>query len=369
MGSHNQEQFSTRDGQVQTIEELIVSFLPPDATEADLPAALDYATREAAKQVVERLYQDQPRMLKEHYKRRQGFERRLAQVWGRALDLYETAFTCCLEAGEEFYVRHCGDSSDQHDPKFEALVLLHARACMVASEIHGLMRTGHAVGAQARWRTLHELAVISFILREADEEVAQRFLDHRVVERYKDAQQYQLHCETLGYEKLSNTEFDEIHSQYKRVIDHYGQNFKRDWGWARDGLGGADPNFAALERVAGLGHMRPWYKLSSHATHAGATGALDTLYHYGNGRVLLAGPTNAGLADPGHAALISLSQVTTALLLQGANKPAIAEDFAALLAIQELVNDAGQEFLAAHRGIEEREARLNQKTATPSADS
>ena len=355
MGSPDRQQSRTGNRETQSIKELIASLLPTNVSDADLPAELEQATREAASQVVKRLRHDQPRMLREHYKLRRGFEQRLEQVWGQALDLYEAARTCCLEAGEEFYVRHRGDDPNQRDPKFEALVLLHARACMVASEVQGLMRTGHAVGAQARWRTLHELAVISSILCEADQEIAQRFLNHRIVERYKDAEQYQRHCEALGYEKLSSAEFEEIRTDYERVIDQYERTFARDWGWARPVLSGADPKFTALEEAAGVGHMRPWYRLSSHATHAGATGALDALYLYGDGQVMLAGPSNAGLADPGHAALIALSQVTSAFLLQGSNKPAIVEDITALLAIQELVKEAGQEFLAAHRGIKERD--------------
>lgn len=368
MGLRDSGQSPSLDGQTQTIEELIASLLPPYIVEADLPAALDQATREAAGQVVERLRDDQPRMLREHYRRRRGFERRLEQVWRHALDLYETTFTCCLEAGEEFCVRHRSDGAQESDPKFDALVLLHARACMVASEVQGLMRTGHAVGAQARWRTLHELAVISFVLRGADKEIAQRFLNHRIVERYKDAKEYQLHYKALGYIPLSETEFSEIRSAYERVIDQYERGFAKDWGWARPALSGADPNFTALEQAAGIGHMRPWYRLSSHATHAGATGALDALYRYGKGKVMLAGPSNAGLADPGHASLISLSQVTTALLLQGSNKAAAVEDFTALLAIHELVDDAGQAFLAAHRCIEKGEMRWTQTLPTDLED-
>lgn len=52
----------------------------------------------------------------------------------------------------------------EEDPKLSALTLLHARGCLVALEVHGLLRTGHAAGAQAQWRTLHELAVVAFLL-------------------------------------------------------------------------------------------------------------------------------------------------------------------------------------------------------------
>jgi hypothetical protein len=46
----------------------------------------------------------------------------------------------------------------------EFAILPGGRACLVGSEIYGLPRTGHAAGAQARWRTLHELAVVASTL-------------------------------------------------------------------------------------------------------------------------------------------------------------------------------------------------------------
>ncbi len=40
-----------------------------------------------------------------------------------------------------------------------ALLMLHARTCLVASELETMIRCGYADGAAARWRTLHEMAV------------------------------------------------------------------------------------------------------------------------------------------------------------------------------------------------------------------
>jgi hypothetical protein len=61
-------------------------------------------------------------------------------------------------------------------------VRLHSRACLVASEVRALLASGHPFGAQARWRTLHELGVVAFILRMSDKEVAERYLLHEVAQ-------------------------------------------------------------------------------------------------------------------------------------------------------------------------------------------
>ena len=43
----------------------------------------------------------------------------------------------------------------------EVQTRLHARACQIAREVLTLLYAGFAEGAMARWRALHELAVLS----------------------------------------------------------------------------------------------------------------------------------------------------------------------------------------------------------------
>jgi hypothetical protein len=92
-------------------------------------------------------------MLREHKVFSDGFERRLRQRWGPALDLYECVYVCCLESGEEFHKEHSALAPHDDDAKFSALTLLHGRSCLVASEIYGLLRTGHAAGVSSDFRT------------------------------------------------------------------------------------------------------------------------------------------------------------------------------------------------------------------------
>ena len=105
---------------------------------------------------------------------------------------------CSQELGESFNVADRPAAVDDQDHRFEALVLVHARACLVVSEIHALLRTGHAYDARARWRTLHELSVVASVLGEGDGALANRFLVHGVVERYQDARLHELNRERTG---------------------------------------------------------------------------------------------------------------------------------------------------------------------------
>ena len=339
-------------------ERLVVEAVKHGADDHRIAAAFEQATQAAAEALAERLRADAPRMLREHREFRRGFEERLQRRWGPALDLYECVRVSCQEAGEDF-VERSSQQADGPDPKLAALTLLHARACLVASEVQSLLRSGHAAGAQARWRTLHELAVIAFLLGKHDSDLSERFLQHRQVERHKDAVHYQQSCEALGYPPFSDEEMAEIQQQRDEVVTRYGPSYNNDWGWAAPLLlANERPNFRALEELAGLQHFRPWFRLSSHGVHSGATGAIHIRDFYGRGTAMLAGPSNADLADPGNGALISLHQVTVALLAHGGPNGPQAQDLLTLKAISNLLDQAQQTFLQIHQALEAEEAAI-----------
>lgn len=297
--------------------------------------------------LADRLRADGPRMLAEHAELREGFEWRLRKRWRPALDLYEMLLVACTEAGSDLHdalTQEAGPVSD-HPIKLHALTLLHARACMVASEVFALLRTGHAAGAQARWRTLHEIAVIAFTLGANSEDLSNRFLLHRQVERWKEAQCYQENCAALRREQFSDKEMDEFRADYDAVVSQYEEGYARDWGWSKPAFPSPRhrPSFDDLEKLAGLGQNKPFVKLSHHAIHGGASGALDVLELYGRGEVMLAGPSDAGLAEPGHGSLIALYQVTVAYLLHGPNQTNPAE-LLTLKGIARLLDEAGIAF-------------------------
>ena len=338
---------------------LVAETVELGASSDQISAALEQATSESADILARSLRRNAPKMLREHYKIRKGFERRLCKRWARALDLYEVVYTSCLEVGEKHNQTHRPEAVRNNDVKFEALTLLHARACLVTSDVHGLLRTGHAMGAQARWRTLHEIAVIAFVLGDNDADLSERFLLHRLVERYKDAKRYQEHCEALGYKPFSDSEMTEFREAKETVVRQFGGGYQAPWGWAKPILPPKkDLNFATLEELAGIEHMRPWVQQSHHAIHGGASGALSIRQPYRQSEVTLVGPSNSGLADPAQSALGSLVQVTTVYLTQGVPGTPTPEDLISLKAIWILLDEAREAFVETQAAIDADEERL-----------
>lgn len=329
------------------LKELIERFIQ------GLSEAIPEVVTEMAEPVLGQLRTDAPSMLRDRRAQRLLFESNLASVWHKPLDLLEMFIAIALEVGEEFNGEFRATAAAEQDCVFEVLTRLHARACQIASEVLVLLESGHADGAHARWRSLHEIAVVGFFVKLHDNAVAERYLLHDGVESYKAAVQYQEHCSTLGYEPLSQEEFDEIKANYGSLINRFGTPYKSDYGWAASALGNKRPTFRDIEKEAGLDHLRPFYKLASHNVHANPKGVFFKLGLYPNsGNILLAGPSNTGLADPGHGTAISLGQITVALLTTRPN----IDRLVACEVLMKLDPEIGKEFLAAQKSLENQEA-------------
>jgi Family of unknown function (DUF5677) len=291
----------------------------------------------------------------------QAFKKRLANTWREGFTLYEIILVCATELGGDFNDDHRPDAAKDNDFAFDALTGLQARACCVAGEVFELLKGGYPHGAHARWRTLHELAVFSAIIGE-HREVAERFLLHEAVEDSTTMDLYQAKLAgRSGYKAFSPEEVANNHARHDAVVSRFGKPFATRYGWAAD-LFPKQPTFGELEKLAGLDHLRPFYDWSTHiGVHASSRGARLNVLERGNETVLLAGPTNAGLADPGQGALISLVQVTTTLIVNGRPLGETGDDVRRLVAaraLKELSDEAGEAFVVAHRRLAEKEVRF-----------
>jgi hypothetical protein len=244
---------------------------------------------------------------------RRRFEARLKKRWGKALDVYDTALTLATELGEQANARCHPRAAELKDFVFEALTRLHGRACLTASEIGALLRTGHATGANARWRTVHELATTAFFISEQGQDVAERYLLHDVIARCKAATQMREHADKLG-EEVSVQEVEELKRARAELVAKYGRSFANNWGWAAGVLKKADPGFHDIAAATDMSHWAPYVRMASHGIHAGPRGGYFDLGSPDRLMAIPPGPSHFGLADPGGNALVSLGQATVALL-------------------------------------------------------
>jgi hypothetical protein len=117
---------------------------------------------------------------------------------------------------------------------------------------------------------------------------------------------------------------EEITKAHEEVIHRFGPDFARgDYGWAAQHLsqhydwtpkdfGRAGPTFRQLERAVEIDHLRSHYKLASHNVHANPKGVFVKLGLLNESDVLLAGPSDIGLEEPGQCTALSLSHLCAA---------------------------------------------------------
>jgi len=295
------------------------------------------------------------KMLKERRKINRSFEKRLMKRWAKPIDLLEMFYVIAFEVGEEFNREYREEAAKNNDYLFDALTRIHARACQVCFEIITLLKSGLADGAHARWRTLHELAIISFFIKEHGQEIAKRFLDYEAVENHWKAEEYKKHCNELGYKPLSNEESKKIEKKYLSACRKYGKGFSKNYGWIpKNILEANDRKFIKIEESLKMDKFHPFYTLASHNIHAGAKGLnfrLGLFQDSPKSKLLLAGPSNYGLADPGQGAAMSLNQITVCLLT---SKPSM-ERLIIVTTMLQIVNEICEAFVEVQFQIEREE--------------
>ncbi len=306
----------------------------------------------AADVVATQIKKDAKRELKRRRRQRERFERELAKHWARPLQLLQLTVEIAEEVGIGTIesIVPTEDHGNVRNHALDALAAIHARGCQMSRAILALLRSGFADDAHARWRSLHELAVVASFISEHGEDVAERYLSHGVVQQRKLARAYKAHEIQAELDPLTQAEIDVLDERYHSLVGKYGESFGFDYGWASSALGKNRPTFVDIEEVVGLDHLRPYYQMANHNVHPNAHAAFFKLglADVHRGEVLLTGPSTLGLADPGHGVALSLTHITASLV---SLNPSI-DQAVALIIVNALQKETGEAFLRAHKEAE-----------------
>ncbi len=353
-------------------KDLLISFTEEDGQK--IIGILEELSKGFIPEMAQRLIDEEPERflttLKRDWKRAhrwqrrdvRGFRRRLLKRWGVPIGQLRMLITIAQEFGDEVNrdLRQC-DMGDRA-PLIDVVTRLHARACQIGSEVECLLSGGFSDGAMARWRSLHEVAVVAQFILKYGSECAERYADHQFVEGKKAANNYVRCQERLGYERMTDAELAEIEQKYQLMLDRYGSAFKEQYGWARPYLPITErtpAKFSHIEEAVGVDHLRAHYQMASHNVHANPKGVFFRLGLIPETDILLAGPSNAGLVDPGHSSALSLVQVSSALMVLNTNLDSIV----LVKIMMKLAEEIGESFLAASEQLERDDAKYNAQAA------
>lgn len=239
----------------------------------------------------------------------------LEQIWQRPLGLFQ-GFIFLTDEITQVY-----NSMTNHEGTIvdNLLLRLQAKAIQISQEVFTLITNGFSDGAQARWRTLHEISVVSAFISEHNETVAERYIDHEFIDAYKAAKQHNDFYIRLGLERVSDDEMKELSKRYNNLLMKYGNNYRSDYGWAAEALNIKKPTFRDIEASVELDHLRPYYKNASAFVHGNSTGVFNSLGTPQDDNIILSGPSQYGLEEAAQSTIISLNLATTTLLTHRAN--------------------------------------------------
>jgi hypothetical protein len=324
---------------------------------SNIEEAIPKAIEETWPGVLSALYSDLPKALRHRRANERRFAQRLRSQWKGGLDRLEMLLMIAQESGQVFLAdvnKAITGASESVVPDecvlLDALVRIHARSCRIASEVLCLLKGGFADGANARWRSLHENAVIAMFICQYGGDAAKRYLRHSVVECHKNAISYQEHCQSLGQTPLSTTEIVDLKSAYDAALSEFGSEFRHEYGWAANAIGNKKPTFTDIEQHLDLDRWRPYFKLACHSVHAGPQGLYFSLANGNDPEpTLIAGASNFGLSDPAHCCAVSLMMVSVATFTSRSNMDGLV----AIKVMMQLCDDIGAAFLKAHNQLED----------------
>lgn len=266
-----------------------------------------------SKSVKNNLYKNIDEMFNNRSQISSDYISEINNIWGDALQLLQACIAIYDEATLSFVKTHIKEK--EYNVTLDVLLKLNARASQTTKEILSLLQNGFADGALARWRSLHEISVISLFIKEHGDKVALMYLEHEGIHSYKAAIQFNEYRTRLGYAPVDDKEVGELFVNYNDLLEKYGKNYKYPYGWATEAINLSKPNFYDIECSIELDHLRPFYKFASNNVHANSKGMLFRLGLYPDDDALLAGASYIGLSEPAKLTVISFNQILTSLLM------------------------------------------------------
>lgn len=276
-------------------------------------------------------------------------ERDIEQDYKTAFNNYTAAAHIAYELGARAHEDYVDSGlADDYPAACQALFLLQGRACTVGAEVLHLLRGGYGDGANARHRTLHEIAVVMDLLAsDLNDDLGRRYLAYASIERYYDMVTYQKHCEAMGYTPFEPGEVAQAERERRGVLDEFGTRFTRRNQWAAPLFPEVkDIPFTLLEEKAGIQHKRPFYLFANHHVHAGPRAAILNLHSLGLRSSIGVGARSGELiGETAHGALIHLQHCTSSLICHLSEKMDVDLDIVlGLVVLKRFVAHAGVSF-------------------------
>lgn len=308
----------------QLLEEIARAALEKAAPEDDpdhvISAAMKQVIENATPALAATLLRDAKSVVRRKHDGDCGFERRNCKRWKKSFARIDLVWAFAEEVGRVFNEQFRPEAVDANDLNFEALTRQHGRGLLVAGEAIHLMKGGYAEGALSRWRTLHEILVVTMFIKKHGDDIAERYLLSAHFRSLEAAEQLNKYADRANLKPFTDEELKMFKATCANVSARLGQEMYAEFGWARPALSQRGekwkPRLEDLEASLGLDHWRPRYKWASQHAHAGHRHAHASLgLVEAQSDLILVGPSNSGMVDPLQLVAGHLWSLTATLLL------------------------------------------------------
>jgi hypothetical protein len=238
------------------------------------------------------------------------FKKRLRNTYTPDFKLFEIFIELFRETGDYYREEFVVQAERESNYTFLVLNLMYARVSQIGQEIFTLMENGYSDGAYARWRTLFETTVFAKLIHENGADTAKRYLDYAIVEQYNEAESYKDLVSKYNFPDLEIQDYIEIKEEYKRVIELYGEDFSKKYGWANKILKPKERNLWDMAVKVNLEFETGYYKLACNNVHSGPISQQRRIASI-NKLTNLAGASNIGQKDVGIVTLHSLYKIAS----------------------------------------------------------
>lgn len=284
-----------------------------EAPAQDEDAAMREALEDCIRRFREQLESTSPDRIKAERKSRARFAAEVLRQWREGLDALDAFVLLCAELGETLIAVTAPTSGRSW--KHQSLFTTYGRSLRVAREVLCLLHGGFADGALGRWRTLHELSVVTRFLAANDEELSRRYVLHRLGQAHRSAALHQRFAGRTSSTPIADDVMRRLAEEKDRLVAEFGEEILEDWGWAALVIKKKRIRFSDIEEFQGRDLLRPNYRWASEDIHGAFNPSGGTLGNDNDADGILSGASLRGLLDPAYWTALSLMDAAVAVLL------------------------------------------------------
>jgi hypothetical protein len=224
----------------------------------------------------------------------------IKNIFGKAFSLLRIFIGLNRSAGNSILRSYEFEEESDKRNKIMFVFRFHGMLLKNAEAISILLQNGFSNEALGRWRTMHEISAVMLTLVKQNAVTIKMYQDHGMIEKFHEMEEFQKNHHLLNLKPFKDEDFKNAEIAKAELINKYGKSFSKSYGWAINIVKkGQIPNFRAIEQIAKLDYMRPFYIHAGQSIHAGMDGIASYINDFSHKDFFkMSKPSSFGISQP-----------------------------------------------------------------------